>query len=318
MNKNLKIFLAGHQGMVGSAILKLLKQKGDKDLILRTRDELDLIRQTKVEDFFQKENPDVVIMAAAKVGGIMANNTYRGQFIYENLMIQSNIIHTAYLSRVRKLLFLGSACIYPRHAPQPMKEEYLLTDRLEATNEPYAMAKIAGIKLCENYYRQYGCDFISVMPTNLYGPHDNFDLETSHVIPALIRKFHEAKLKNQDFVSVWGTGKPRREFLHVDDLAEACVFLMEKLSAQDLYNRSISCINIGTGEDLTISDLAEKIARIVGFDGRLEYDKSKPDGVPRKLLDVVRIHELGWQAKIPLREGLLETFQWYLKNLTKE
>lgn len=318
MNKKLKIFLAGHQGMVGSAILKLLKQKGYRDLILRTRDELDLIRQTKVEDFFQSENPDVVIMAAAKVGGIMANNIYRGQFIYENLMIQSNIIHAAYLSRVRKLLFLGSACIYPRHAPQPMKEEYLLTDRLEATNEPYAIAKIAGIKLCENYYRQYGCDFISVMPTNLYGPHDNFDLETSHVIPALIRKFHEAKFKNQDVVTIWGTGKPRREFLHVGDLAEACVFLMERLSAQNLYEQSISCINVGTGKDLTIDDLAERIARVVGFQGRIEYDESKPDGVSRKLLDVTRIHGLEWRPRISLMEGLLETYQWYVENQTKE
>lgn len=318
MNKNSRIFLAGHQGMVGSAILKLLKKEGYKELILRTREELDLIQQTKVENFFQAEIPDVVIVAAAKVGGIMANNTYRGQFIYENLMIQSNIIHAAYLSRVRKLLFLGSACIYPRDAPQPMKEEYLLTGKLEATNEPYAIGKIAGIKLCENYYRQYGCDFISVMPTNLYGPNDDFDLETSHVIPALIRKFHEAKLKNQNFVSVWGTGSPRREFLHVDDLAEACVFLLDRLSAQDLYDQGISCINIGSGLDLTIDDLVEKIAKIVEFNGRIKYDKTKPDGVSRKLLDVTRIHGLGWRPRISLMDGLLETYKWYVENRSKE
>ncbi len=315
---NKKIYIAGHTGMVGSAILRRFQKEGFKNLIFRTSKELDLRNQRAVNDFFEVEKPEIVIIAAAKVGGILANNTYRAEFIYDNLMIESNIIHAAYLNDVEKLIFLGSSCIYPKFAPQPMKEEYLLTGELEKTNEPYAIAKIAGIKLCENYYRQYGCNFYSVMPTNLYGPNDNFDLETSHVLPALIRKFHEAKVQSSAFsghrsVVVWGTGKPRREFLYVDDLADAIHFLLNNIDAKDLYEQGITHLNIGTGEDLPISELAALIKSIVGFEGEIVYDSSKPDGTPRKLLDISRIHSLGWQHKTSLEEGIKMTYEWFLK-----
>lgn len=311
--KNKKIYIAGHNGMVGSAIKKELEKKDYKNLILRDSKELDLIRQREVEEFFQKVKPEVVIIAAAKVGGIMANNIYRAEFIYNNLMIESNIIHASFQNKVEKLIFLGSSCIYPKLAPQPLKEEYLLSGYLEYTNEPYAIAKIAGIKLCENYYRQYGCNFYSVMPTNLYGPNDNFDLNTSHVLPALINKFHKAK-NNNDKVILWGTGKPKREFLYVEDLAEAISFLLEKVEAKDLYENAISHINIGTGEDLTIAELAEIISGIVGVKGEIEYDSSKPDGTPRKLMDVSRINNLGWKFKTSLEDGIKKTYEWFLNN----
>ena len=278
--------------------------------------ELDLIKQKETEDFFNAEKPDVVIVAAAKVGGILANNTYRAEFIYDNLMIEANIINSAFQNGIEKLIFLGSSCIYPKLAPQPLKEEYLLSDYLEYTNEPYAIAKIAGIKLCENYYKQYGSNFYSVMPTNLYGPNDNFDLETSHVLPALIRKFHEAKLNEDEKsqVVIWGSGKPKREFLYVDDLAEAIIFLMENINANNLYENGISQLNIGTGEDLSISELTSLISNIIGFKGKIVYDTSKPDGTPRKLLDVSRINRLGWKCKTSLKEGIEKTYEWYLKN----
>lgn len=311
--KNKKIYIAGHNGMVGSAIKKELEKKDYKNLILRDSKELDLIRQREVEEFFQKVKPEVVIIAAAKVGGIMANNIYRAEFIYNNLMIESNIIHASFQNEVEKLIFLGSSCIYPKLAPQPLKEEYLLSGYLEYTNEPYAIAKIAGIKLCENYYKQYGCNFYSVMPTNLYGPNDNFDLNTSHVLPALINKFHKAK-NNNDKVILWGTGKPKREFLYVEDLAEAISFLLEKVEAKDLYENAISHINIGTGEDLTIAELAEIISGIVGVKGEIEYDSSKPDGTPRKLMDVSRINNLGWKFKTSLEDGIKKTYEWFLNN----
>ena len=310
MEKTAKIYVAGHRGMVGSAIVRRLRQLGFEKLILRTRQELNLLNQAAVQQFFKQEQPDYVFVAAAKVGGILANNTYRAQFIYENLQIQNNIIHSAYESGVKKLLFLGSSCIYPKLAPQPMKEEHLLTGPLEPTNEPYAIAKIAGIKMCEAYWDQYGCRFISAMPTNLYGPNDNFDLKTSHVLPALIRKFHEAKVHNRPFVEIWGTGTPRREFLHVDDLADACVFLMQHYEEKQF-------INVGVGEDISIKELALLIKDIVGYTGELQFDTSKPDGTPRKLLDVSRLHQLGWQAKIPLREGIQMTYQWFLEHYGK-
>jgi len=310
-----KIYIAGHSGMVGSAIKRKLEAEGYKNLIYKDISELNLIRQTEVEEFFREQKPDIVIVAAAKVGGILANNTYRAEFIYDNLMIESNIIHQAYQNQVEKLIFLGSSCIYPRLAPQPLKEEYLLSDYLEFTNEPYAIAKIAGIKLCENYYRQYGCDFYSVMPTNLYGPYDNFNPETSHVLPALIRKFHEAKENHLPFVTMWGTGKPMREFLYVDDLAEAVVFLMENIGAGDIYEQGISHINIGTGEDLTINDLAEMISEITGYTGRIEHDTAKPDGTPRKLMDVSRINSLGWKSKTSLKEGIEKAYDWFRTNV---
>jgi GDP-L-fucose synthase len=316
--KGKKIYLAGHLGMVGSAIQRSLEKNNYKNFIFRTLEELNLIRQVEVEKFFDSLKPDIVIIAAAKVGGILANNTYRAEFIYENLMIESNIIHAAHESGVEKLIFLGSSCIYPKLAPQPLKEEFLLSDYLEFTNEPYAIAKISGIKLCENYYRQYKDNFYSVMPTNLYGQKDNFNLETSHVLPALIRKFHEAKMNSINGkcadVNIWGTGNPKREFLYVDDLAEAIVFLLENIEAKDLYEKGISQINIGTGEDLTIGELAELVADIVGFKGRIIFDKSKPDGTPRKLLDVSRINNLGWKYKTSLREGIEKTYQWFLNN----
>ncbi len=306
-NKAAKIYVAGHRGLVGSAILRRLQALGYTNLLCRTHRELDLTRQAEVERFFQSERPDYVLLAAARVGGILANSTYPAEFIYNNLAIELNIIHSAYLSGVKKLLFLGSSCIYPRHCPQPMKEEHLLSGYLETTNEPYAIAKIAGIKMCQSYNRQYGCNFISVMPTNLYGPNDNFDLETSHVLPALIRKFHEAKITGADQVEIWGTGSPRREFLHVDDLADACVFLMENYDKPDI-------VNVGVGKDLTIRELAELIARIVEFEGGLLFDVSKLDGTPVKRLDVSRLNSLGWKARIPLEEGIRQTYQWYLQQ----
>jgi GDP-L-fucose synthase len=309
---NKKIYIAGYTGMVGSAITNDLKNRGYENLLLKNYPGLDLIRQDEVEEFFETEKPEVVIVAAAKVGGILANNTYRAEFIYDNLMIEANLIHNAHKAGVEKLIFLGSSCIYPKLAPQPLKEEYLLSDYLEFTNEPYAIAKIAGIKLCENYYRQYGNNFYSVMPTNMYGPNDNFDLNTSHVLPAFIRKFHEAKKKNEKEVVIWGTGKPLREFLFVEDLADAILFLMEKVDAKDLYEKGISHLNIGTGKDLTILELAKLVAEIIGFNGKIVHDSSKPDGTPRKLLDVSRINSLGWKYKTELREGIERTYRWYL------
>ena len=314
---NKKVYLAGHNGMVGSAIFKQLKDKGYNNLLTKTFSELDLTRQEPVEVFFKKEKPEIVIVAAAKVGGILANNTYRAEFIYDNLMIEANIINSAYKHGVEKLIFLGSSCIYPKLAPQPLKEEYLLSDYLEETNEPYAIAKIAGIKLCENYYRQYKCNFFSAMPTNLYGPNDNFDLETSHVLPALIRKFHEAKEKNSSEVILWGTGTPKREFLFVDDLAEAIVFLLENINADDIYSKGISQINIGTGEDLTINELAEIIKNIIGYKGNIKFDNSRPDGTPRKLMDVSRINNLGWKHKTNLKDGINKSYE-YFKNKLKD
>ena len=297
MIKSSKIFVAGHRGMVGSSIVRKLRTDGFENLVLKSSGELDLRDQTAVEKFFEHERPEYVFLAAAKVGGIVANNTFRGEFLYENLMIQTNVIHQAYKTGVKKLLFLGSSCIYPALAPQPLKEEYLLTGLLELTNEPYAIAKIAGIKMCDAYRSQYRCNFISAMPTNLYGPNDNYDLQTSHVIPALIRKFHEAKLKHEKTVTVWGTGKPMREFMHVDDLAEACLILMEK------YNEA-GFINVGTGVDLSIKSLAELIGEVVGYKGQIQFDTTRPDGTPRKLMDVSRIQKFGWNKKIELADGL--------------
>src|SRR5688572_17679721 len=297
MNSSSKIYVAGHQGMVGSAICRKLKDEGYHNIIGKSSGELDLRMQQEVFTFFESEKPEYVFLAAAKVGGIMANNQYRAEFLYDNLMIEANIIHAAFLHGVKKLLFLGSSCIYPRLAPQPLKEEYLLSGYLEHTNEPYAIAKIAGIKLCENYRHQYGCDFISAMPTNLYGPNDNYDLQKSHVIPALIRKFYEAKQNGSATVEVWGTGKPMREFLHVDDLADACLFLMQNYSGAGF-------LNIGTGTDLTIAQLAEMIAGLVGYTGEIKFDTTKPDGTPRKLMDVSNLQALGWKPRITLVEGL--------------
>jgi len=313
---NNKIYLAGHAGMVGSAIQRQLVNKQYSHIITKNLNELDLTRQSAVEGFFHKENPEIVIVAAAKVGGILANDMFRAEFIYDNLMIEANIINSAYKNNVQKLIFLGSSCIYPKLAPQPLKEEYLLSDYLEYTNEPYAIAKIAGIKLCENYYRQYDCNFFSAMPTNLFGFNDNFNLNTSHVLPALMRKFHEAKINSQPEVVVWGSGTPKREFLYVDDLAEAIVFLLEKVNAKDLYQAAITQINIGMGKDLTINELAELIAEVIGFKGKIVYDSSKPDGTPRKLLDVTRINNLGWKAKTDLKTGIQKTYQWYLEKFS--
>ena len=302
MNIQDKIYVAGHRGMVGSAIVRELQQEGYTNIITKTSKELDLTRQNEVEAFFELEKPEYVFLAAAKVGGIVANNTYRADFIHLNLMIQNNVIHSAYLNNVKKLMFLGSSCIYPKLADQPLKEDYLLTGLLEPTNEPYAIAKIAGIKMCEAYREQYGCNFISVMPTNLYGPNDNYDLKNSHVLPALIRKFHEAKENNLKSVSIWGSGSPKREFLHVNDLAKACVFLMNN------YDDSIF-LNVGTGEDLSIKELALMIKDIVGYNGELEFDISKPDGTPRKLMDVSRLHDLGWKHEIDLDDGIKSVYE---------
>ena len=297
MEKGAKIYIAGHRGMVGSAIHRRLIKEGYTNFVLRTSAELDLRNQQAVADFFANEKPDYVFLAAAKVGGILANNTYRAEFIYDNLMMETNIIHSAWKSGVKKLLFLGSSCIYPKLAPQPLKEKYLLTGLLEQTNEPYAIAKIAGIKLCDAYRSQYGCNFISAMPTNLYGPNDNYHPQNSHVIPALIRKFHEAKMQQKPFVEIWGTGSPKREFLYVNDLADACFFLMENFNEDGL-------VNIGVGEDLTIKELAETIKEVVGYDGNLQFDSSKPDGTPRKLMDVSKLHALGWKHFTSLQDGL--------------
>jgi len=307
MNISSRIYVAGHRWLVGSAICRRLDAEGFTHLLTRRSDELDLTRQAEVEAFFQREKPDYVFLSAAKVGGILANNTYPADFIYKNIMIQSNIIHASYANGVRKLLFLGSSCIYPKFAPQPMKEEYLLTGELEPTNEPYAVAKIAGIKMCQAYNLQYKTNFISVMPTNLYGPGDNFDLETSHVLPALIRKFHEAKTGQSPFVTIWGTGTPKREFLYIDDLADACVFLMNNYDAAGI-------VNIGVGDDISINELAHLVKRIMGYSGEIVYDSSKPDGTPRKLLDVSRLNSLGWKAKISLEEGIARTYEWYVKE----
>lgn len=309
MNKFDKIYIAGHRGMVGSAIARNLQKQGFENIVTKTSVELDLRTQEAVNEFFEVERPDYVFLAAAKVGGIHANNTYRGEFLYENLMIQNNVIHSAYATKVKKLLFLGSSCIYPKMAPQPLKEEYLLSGPLESTNEPYAIAKIAGIKLCDAYRHQYGCNFISVMPTNLYGPNDNYDLQNAHVLPTFIRKFHEAKSSGAKEVVIWGSGTPRREFLHADDLADACVYLMQH------YNEA-GLVNIGTGIDLTITDLALMVKEVVGFEGELSYDASKPDGTPRKLLDVSRLTSLGWNYKINLREGLEMVYKDYLLGIS--
>ena len=306
MEKESKIYVAGHRGMVGSAIIRKLTSLGYTNLLTRTSAELDLRNQQQVADFFDVERPEYVFLAAAKVGGIVANNTYRADFLYENLAIQNNIIHGSYLNKIKKLMFLGSSCIYPKLAPQPLKESYLLSGYLEPTNEPYAIAKIAGIKMCEAYRAQYGCNFISVMPTNLYGTNDNYDLINSHVLPAMIRKFHEAKEKSASEMTLWGTGSPMREFLHADDLAEACLFLMEN------YNES-ELVNIGTGEDVTIKNLAALVKQIVGFQGEIIWDTSKPDGTPRKLMDVSKLHGLGWHHKIALEDGIKLAYQDFLK-----
>lgn len=313
--KNKKIYLAGHKGMVGSAILREMQKQNYNNLVLRDLNELDLRNQSDVNKFFESEKPEIVIIAAAKVGGILANNTYRAEFIYDNLIIEANLIHASYLNKVEKLIFLGSSCIYPKLAPQPLKEEYLLSGYLEYTNEPYAIAKIAGIKLCESYYKQYGCNFFSVMPTNMYGPNDNFDLNTSHVLPALIRKFHDAKKSNMPTVSLWGTGKPMREFMYVEDLSDAMIFMLENINAGDLYENGISHLNIGTGSDLAIAELANIISDVVGYHGSIEYDTSKPDGTPRKLMDVSRINSLGWKYRTELKDGIVKTYKWYLENI---
>lgn len=307
MDKKSKIYVSGHRGLVGSAIVRRLKELGFLNIIFKTHQELDLVDSQAVADFFSKGKPEYVFLAAGRVGGIMANATYPANFIYENLMIQSNIIHQAYLHKAKKLLFLGSSCIYPRIAPQPIKESYLLSRPLEETNKPYAIAKIAGIIMCQSYHRQYGANFISLMPTNLYGPGDNYHLKNSHVVPALIRKFHEAKQKRAKEVVLWGTGKPKREFLYVDDLADACVFLMNH------YNDS-EIINVGTGKDISIKKLAHIIKKTVGFQGKVVWDSSKPDGTPRKLLDVSRLHRLGWHHKIEPEEGLKKAYHWYVEN----
>jgi GDP-L-fucose synthase len=301
MEKNSKIYIAGHNGMVGSAITRKLRENGFENLLLRGSKELDLRNQQEVASFFEIEKPDYVFLAAAKVGGIIANNTYRADFLYENLIMECNIIHSAYVSGVKKLMFLGSSCIYPKLAPQPLKEEYLLTGPLEYTNEPYAVAKIAGIKLCETYRDQYGCNFISVMPTNLYGAGDNYHPTNSHVLPAMIRRFHEAKVNGDEVVTIWGTGTPKREFLYADDLAEACLFLMENYNEKEL-------INVGTGDDLSIAELAGLVKKVTGFEGELAFDTSKPDGTPRKLMDVTKLHQLGWKHHTNLEEGISSAY----------
>ncbi|MCZ2475234.1 GDP-L-fucose synthase [Aquirufa ecclesiirivi] len=307
MEKEAKIYVAGHRGMVGSSILRHLLSQGYSNLILRTSAELDLRNQAAVDTFFAQEKPDYVFLAAAKVGGIVANNTYRADFLYENLAIQNHVIHASFVHQVKKLMFLGSSCIYPKMAPQPLKESYLLSGFLEPTNEPYAIAKIAGIKMCEAYRAQYGCQFISVMPTNLYGMNDNYDLENSHVLPAMIRKFHEAKLRGDKSITLWGTGSPKREFLYADDLAKACLFLMEN------YNES-EFVNIGTGEDVSILELAEMVKKIIGFEGAIHWDTSRPDGTPRKLMDVSKLHQLGWKHEVELLDGIQLAYQDFLQN----
>ncbi|MDO7975860.1 GDP-L-fucose synthase family protein [Oceanotoga teriensis] len=307
MEKNSKIYVAGHRGLVGSAILRKLKESGYENIIVMTHKELDLTNQEQTKNFFEREKPEYVFLAAAKVGGINANNIFPADFALVNLKIQNNVIEQSYKNKVKKLLFLGSSCIYPKMSPQPIKEEYLLTGKLEKTNEAYAIAKISGLKMCQFFNKQYNTNYISVMPTNLYGPNDNFDLDTSHVLPALIRKFHEAKLKNEDFVQIWGTGKPKREFLHVDDLADACVYLMNNYDGDET-------VNIGTGKDLTIAELSNIIKDIVGYQGKIKFDTSKPDGTPRKLLDVSRLNSLGWKYKTDLKDGIKLTYDWYKEN----
>jgi GDP-L-fucose synthase len=307
MEKDAKIYVAGHRGLVGSAIVRRMKTAGFDNLVLRTSAELDLREQAAVRVFFEREKPKYVILAAARVGGILANDTYPAEFIYDNLMMEANVVHAAWQNNVRKLLALGSTCIYPKMAPQPLREEYLLTGPLEPTNEWYAIAKIAGIKLCQAFRRQYGCSFIAAMPTNLYGPGDNFDLRNSHVLPAMIRKFHDARLNNQPAVTLWGTGTPLREFLHVDDMADASLFLLEHYDGSEI-------VNIGVGKDISIADLAAIVKDVVGYEGLIEYDRSKPDGTPRKLVDVSRIEGLGWSAKIELRAGIEQTYRWFLDN----
>ncbi|MBW1695577.1 MAG: GDP-L-fucose synthase [Deltaproteobacteria bacterium] len=317
MKKSSKIYVAGHTGLVGSAILRKLTAEGYSRIITRTHSELDLIRQAEVEYFFKINQPEYVFLAAAKVGGIWANKTYPAEFIYDNLVIQTNVIHCAWENGVKRLLFLGSSCIYPRRCPQPIKETYLLTGPLEPTNEPYALAKIAGIKMCQSYNRQYGTRFLSAMPTNLYGPGDNFNLETSHVLPALIRKFHEAKRDGRKAVTIWGTGKPRREFMHVDDLADAAVFLMNLDSRhyeRFITHEQVPLVNIGFGKDISILELAHLVKEIIGFEGDIVFDTSKPDGTPRKLLDVSRLTDMGWAPRIPLWEGIQKTYEWCLSE----
>lgn len=306
-----KIYVAGHRGLVGSAMMRALQQAGYTHLLCRTSAELDLVNQQAVNDFFKRERPDYIFLAAAKVGGIHANNLYRGEFIYQNLMIQSNVVEAARMCGAKRLLFLGSSCIYPREAPQPLREAYLLSGPLEPTNEPYAVAKIAGIKLCESYNRQYGTDFAAVMPTNLYGPHDNFDLETSHVLPALIRKIHEAKMHRAEKVVIWGTGTPRREFLHVDDLASACIFVMNQPGLTEV-------LNVGSNEEVSISELTTLICDVVGFQGQIQYDTSKPDGTLRKWLDTSKLSRLGWRSQIGLRQGIQQTYRWFCENISNE
>ena len=310
MNKSDKIYVAGHNGMVGSAIIRKLKMAGYSNILVRSSKELDLRNQRHVEEFFQSEKPDYIFLAAAKVGGILANNTYKASFMYDNLSIQNNVIHAAYKNHVKKLLFLGSSCIYPKFAAQPIREESLLTSELEPTNEPYAIAKIAGLKMCQFYREQYNCNFISLMPTNLYGPNDNFDLKNSHVLPALLRKFHEAKINKKSSVTLWGTGNPLREFLHVNDLAKACIHFMLT------YNEK-SPVNIGTGKDISIHELASEIKKIVGFEGEILWDKNKPDGTPRKLLDVTKAKQSGWESSITLLDGIRMTYDWYVQNKGK-
>lgn len=307
MLNDTKIYVAGHRGMVGSAIVRQLQNKGYTNILTRTHQELDITSQLAVSEFMRREKPDYIVLAAAKVGGIQANNTYRAEFIYQNLMMEANVIHGAWQAGVKRLLFLGSSCIYPRDCPQPIKEEYLLTGPLEQTNEPYAIAKIAGIKLCQSYNQQYATQYVSVMPTNLYGPNDNYNLANSHVLPALIRKAHEAKERGDRTLVVWGSGKPMREFLYVDDMADACVFLMNKGVNEGLFN-------VGTGEDVTIHQLAETVISVVGFQGEIEFDAGKPDGTPRKLLNVDRLSELGWQARTSLRDGIAKTYEDFLTN----
>jgi GDP-L-fucose synthase len=316
MNLNDKIYIAGHRGLVGSAIVRQLESRGFTNLLMRTHKELDLTNQTQVQNFFQQEEPDYVILAAAKVGGIHANNTYPADFIYQNMMIEANVINSAYVSKVKRLLFLGSTCIYPKAVEQPMREDALLTDVLEPTNEPYALAKIAGIKLCESYNRQYGTDFRSVMPTNLYGVNDNFHPENSHVIPALMQRFHQAKINNDEEVVVWGTGNAMREFLYVDDMAQASLFVLEldEETYQTNTQPMLSHINVGTGKDITIREMAETMKEVVGYKGKLTFDTTKPDGVPRKLIDIARLDSMGWRYKTDLKAGLNETYRWYLND----
>jgi GDP-L-fucose synthase len=310
MEKKSKIYVAGHKGLVGSAILRELEKQGYTNLIYKTRKELDLANQLATTKFFMKERPEYVFLAAARVGGILANDTYPAEFINDNLAIQTNTIRQAYKNKVKKLLFLGSSCVYPKKAPQPIKEEYLLTGELEPTNKAYAVAKIAGIEMCQAYNRQFGTNYVSVMPTNTYGPNDNFDPDTSHVLPGLIGKFHKAKETNDPNVTLWGTGSPKREFIHVDDLAKACIFLMKNYEGDEI-------VNIGTGKDITITELAEIIKKIVGYEGEITWDKTKPDGTPRKLLDVSRLHRLGWHETISLEDGIQETYEWYMRELIK-